>query len=74
MTASIWPSSLELCFLASAASDVLSELILASEEEEEEATPVLTATYSVVDSRASVDIDFSSLTLMLFSSSSERWG
>ena len=71
MTASICPSSLELCFLASAASDVLSELILASEEEE--ATPVLTATYSV-DSRASVDIDFSSLTLMLFSSSSERWG
>ena len=73
MTVSIWRSSLGLCFLASAASDVLSELILASEEEEEEATPVLTATYSV-DSRASVDIDFSSLTLMLFSSSSERWG
>ena len=72
MTASICPSSLELCFLASAASGVLSELILASEEEEE-ATPALTATYSV-DSRASVDIDFSSLTLMLFSSSSERWG
>ena len=60
MTASICPSSLELCFLASAASvsitDVLSELILASEEEEE-ATPALTATYSV-DVRASADIDF----------------
>ena len=55
MTASICPSSLELCFLAPAASDVLSELIFASEEEEE-ATPVLTATYCV-DSRASIDID-----------------